>query len=84
VIEHHLVHHLPDRESLALSPLRVAGLKPVEAAIRVIGVLLLKGAGIGSETVRLPQAARCLVEVGRSQTDLGGGSHERLPLLPVV
>jgi hypothetical protein len=43
-----------------------------------------QGAGIGSETANFPQAARCLVEVGRSQTDLGGGSHERLPLLPVV
>src|SRR4029077_3578428 len=134
VIEHHLVDHLPDRESLTLSALRVAGLKPVEAAVRVVCVLLLRkkqreaiplgecrpsgavlitcrrlrasvknddeggsvrnaggqirehtqGAGIGSETANLLQAARCLVEVGRSQTDLGGASHERLPLLTVV
>src|SRR3954454_24793195 len=36
VIERHSVDHLPYRESLTLSPLRVAGLKPVEAAVRVV------------------------------------------------
>ena len=108
VIQQHLVDHLTDRESLALSTPRVAGLKPVEAAVRIVCALLLRekqreavplgerrpagavlvacsrlrasvkndhkgglvrkaggqvrehtqGAGIGSEAVNLPQAAR--------------------------
>ena len=41
VIQRHLVDHLSDRKSLALPPLRIAGLKPVEAAVRIICVLLL-------------------------------------------
>ena len=41
MIQRHLVDHLSDRKSLALPALRIAGLKPVEAAVRIICALLL-------------------------------------------
>jgi hypothetical protein len=43
-----------------------------------------QGPWIGAKTVNFVQEARRLAEVGGLQPDLGGRSHERLPLLPIV
>ena len=41
VIGNHFGDHLPDRQSFTVSALDIAGLKPIEATVRVICTLLL-------------------------------------------
>jgi hypothetical protein len=42
MVSYHLADHLPNRVRLTAAPRDVAGLKPIETAVRVIGALLLR------------------------------------------
>ena len=37
-----MIHHLPDRVGFALTALDISGLEPVEAALRIVGLLLFR------------------------------------------
>jgi hypothetical protein len=41
-VSDHLFDHLTDRQCFSSSPLSIAGLKPVEAAVRIVGPLLFR------------------------------------------
>ena len=47
---HHALDHLPDRRCFAAAALDIARLEPVEAQLRVVGLLLLRGAAARSRS----------------------------------
>ena len=62
----HVLDHVPDRERLTLAALAVTALKPVEAASRVVGALLLGEEQAEPEAVRQgrPAGAQIVLSCG--------------------
>jgi hypothetical protein len=61
VIGNHFGDHLPDRQSLTVSALDIAGLEPIEATVRVICTLLLGKEKRKAVSVRQRRSACALI-----------------------
>ena len=77
MIGHHLGDHLPDRKRLTVPPFDVAGLKPVEAAIWIIGALLLGQEQGEPEPLRQRRPSRPAIITWRVLRASVEDNHER-------
>ena len=77
VLDHHRLNHLPDRLRLALPALGVAGKKPVEAVVWIVGDLLLGKHEREAVAIRLRGPAGAQIVARRRLSAAVKYNHER-------